>query len=82
MSKTYEIKALSDIFQIPEDRLDAFFVELREWVDLGRPMYELSKTLTEALGEDAAQMQMKWIDDGKHDKKIVIEAKVGKEDTK
>lgn len=82
MSKKYEIKNLSDIFQIPENRLDEFFVELREWVDYGRPIYELNKTLTETLGEENAQshMQMNWIDDGKRDKKIIVEVRDGSEE--
>lgn len=83
MSKRYEIKKLSDIFEIPENRLDDFFVELREWVDYGRSMYEIVKIANEIAGEEVAesQIQMNWIDDGKRDKKIIVEMRNSTEET-
>lgn len=67
--KRYHIEKLADILTIPDDRMDAFFVELRQWVDVVKGMDELAKASAEAIGlngkVEMIAKSMDWIDDDK-----------------
>lgn len=78
--RRYEIKHISDIFNIPEDRFDDFLVDFKSFYQLGKPMAELIET----IANEAAKLQVKpaiekmaWIDDGKHNAKIYIKPQDG-----
>ena len=76
MSKEYTIEKLSDILDIPEERIDDFLVELKDWYTLGKNTKDLVDTIGVAVGEKVpAKLKMRWIDDGKRSKRIVIAQK-------
>lgn len=74
--KVYTIEKISDVFQIPEDRFEAFLEEFRTFYQVGKPMI----TLVEELADEVAKTQvksavkrMRWVDDGKRDVRIHLE---------
>lgn len=76
MSNEYKLVKLSDILEIPADRLDAFLPELKEWILLSRDMDETFRTIAEVVNEPyQPDFYMNWIDDGKTEKKIVVTIK-------
>jgi hypothetical protein len=71
----YEIRHISDIFQIPEERFADFLVDFESFYRMGKPMCELIET----IADEAARLQIKsviekmaWIDDSKHDVTVYI----------
>lgn len=74
MSKEYTIKQITDIFQIPEDKLDEFIVDLRAYYHCGKHLTNLIDTVAKAKGLDTKTLpqHMTWIDDGNHDASIRI----------
>ena len=74
MSKRYTIEKISDIFQIPEDRFDDFLVDFKSYYNMGQPMAKLIKEVakTGGVAVDVLPMHMVWVDDGKHDAKVII----------
>lgn len=69
----YEL-AIGDLLQIPDDRLDDFIVDLKKWHSAVRATLNLLDTIAEATGEKppSTMAKMTWIDDGKHDGKIIF----------
>ena len=74
MSKRYTIEKITDIFDIPEDKIDDFLVDFRSYYDLGRPMADLIKEVAKTGGVDVDVLPLKmvWIDDDKHDATIIL----------
>lgn len=74
--KRYELN-IADLLQIPEESFDNFLIDLKKWHRAARSTLNLLNTLAEATGEKdvpPAVTKMVWIDDGKHDGKIIIKA--------
>lgn len=71
--RQYELN-IADILQIPEDRFDDFLIDLAKWHSACRNFTNLINTIAEAVGEEAPGQpaKMVWIDDGKHDGKIIV----------
>lgn len=73
MSNEYEIKHISDILLIPDDKLDHFLIDLKTSVEMAKNM----RGITEVLGDVSSLKEffpkMIWIDDDKHDSSIRIE---------
>ncbi|MCP3683746.1 MAG: hypothetical protein GY861_13765 [bacterium] len=71
-TKSYTINKLIDILTIPEDRLDAFLPELKNWAIMTKATLDLLSVIAEATGEElpAKETGMTWVDDG--DEKITI----------
>lgn len=58
MVDAYHIKSISDIGNIPEDRLDAFFADFKDWLSLQR------KIMDEFTEDEVVIDEMEWYDDG------------------
>lgn len=72
--KRYELN-IADILQIPEDRFDDFLFDLKKWHSIVRETVNILDTIADAIGEKHASLaKMIWIDDGKHDGKLIITA--------
>jgi hypothetical protein len=80
--KRYELETMADLFKIPLSRFDDFMVDLKEWRKLGKQTTNMLNSFAKALGEPPvkAGIKMHWIDDGKHDKKIIIATTPSQED--
>lgn len=65
-NKTYVLKLITDMYEIPENRFDDFIIQLKKWHKETRSLVELIKTLNEVAGEKLPEefAVMKWIDDG------------------
>lgn len=59
-NKRYELRTLKDIAQIPKDRLDEFYADLKDWLEIVR-MTEAWKIEKIVKVEDG----FTWIDDNK-----------------
>ena len=56
--KRYEIRKISDILEVPEDRLDALFADMREW-------YAYAKQIQFIESDNVAfGKTLTWVDDG------------------
>lgn len=69
MSKRYEMKQITDIFDIPEGSFDDFLVDLKAYYQMGRSLPALLEEVADAADIKAKVLpqHMVWIDDGKHD---------------
>lgn len=84
-NKTYEIKTLRDIFNLPTfeametclDETKRVMVQLRATLDLVHEVAEL-QGIKNPIGREAFPEPLIWIDDGKGDSTIIF--KVGSED--
>ena len=65
----YEINDLSDLANIPTEKLPEFFIDLEAWI--------LSIKLVKECNGPISGASMKWIDDGKNDLSIKISTKKG-----
>jgi hypothetical protein len=76
MSREYELETMQDMFKIPVSRFDDFMVDLKEWHKIGKQTTKMLNTIAVAVGEPKIDkgVKMHWIDDGKHNKKIIIHA--------
>ena len=74
MAKRYVIEKLTDILEIPEDRLDDFFIDLKSYHQMSSPLKDLIKETAKVGGidVDVLPIRMTWIDDGKHDVTIKL----------
>lgn len=74
--KTYRLKLMVDMFQIPEERFEEFLIDLKKWHSFGQKFNDLVQTIGKAVDEQipADYMTMRWTDDGIHDgpTKVVI----------
>lgn len=77
MAKRYVIEKITDILEIPEDRLDDFMVDLKSYYQMARPMADLIKETAKVGNVDVEVLpiRMTWIDDGKHDVTVKIGTK-------
>lgn len=68
---------INDILQIPEERFDDFLLDLKLWHGAVRNMKKFIDVVAEVEGHKVKTeaTQMIWIDDGKHDGKIIINGK-------
>lgn len=80
--KRYTIEKISDVFQIPADKFDAFLVDFKTYYELGAPMAELLKDVadTGGINVEVVPLHMTWIDDGKHDAEFIIKTEVSDND--
>lgn len=78
MSKQYELKTLKDILEIPEDRMDDFLPELKVWHQQVHAWRKFFAATADALNMphefEVATQGMTWIDDGKRDITVKLEA--------
>lgn len=77
--KEYQLHKIQDLLDIPPDRLDAFFVDLKKWHKTGISAKKWLEALGVAVNEPLPEnfMSMKWIDDGLHE--IVFTDKQGRQ---
>jgi len=77
--KRYEIEKITDIFQIPEESIDDFLVDLKSFYHFGNHMGMLIDSVAEVGGlkTQTVTKKMTWIDDSKHDAKIYIKPEAG-----
>lgn len=54
----YEIKAITDLLAVPEDKIDACLADLRQWIDFARETAEI-REMFGAITESFV-----WVDDG------------------
>lgn len=77
--KKYELKLMSDMLDIPEDRFEEFLIDLRKWhkVSIGfdKLFRETAKETNKAIPKD--YIAMRWVDDCIHDGpvKVIVEGK-------
>jgi hypothetical protein len=68
MSDRYEINHISDLMNIPEDRLTVCLSELEMAINQMRPLAELTTEVAEIMGVKNLELKGKpfvWIDDNK-----------------
>lgn len=74
-NKRYKLN-LQDLLSIPEDRFDDFLVDLKTWHKAVRDFIGLIDATGKAKGMSTEDMlkatKLVWIDDGKHDGKIIV----------
>ena len=72
--KRYRVERITDIFGIPEESIDDFLVDLKSFYQLGKPMAKLVDEIAalDGLKTETVPQFMIWIDDGKHDARLVI----------
>lgn len=72
--KRYTIDKITDIFQIPPERFDAFLVDFKSYYELGQPFADLIKEVakTGGINVDVIPMEMTWIDDNEHNATIIL----------
>ena len=65
-NKTYVLKLITDMYEIPEDRFDDFVIQLKKWHKETKAFKDLLETLNKVTGEPmpAEYGTLKWIDDG------------------
>lgn len=78
MGKRYEIEKITDILDIPAERIDDFLVDLKSYHAMHQPLKDLIKETGKVGGinVDMIPTKMAWIDDGKHD--VTVYLKPGK----
>ena len=74
-NKRYELD-LQSLLEIPEDRFADFLIDLKKWHSEVRNFISLIEATGKAKGMSAEEMllatKLVWIDDGKHDGKIIV----------
>lgn len=72
--KTYKLKLMTDMFDIPSDRFEEFLIDLRQWHQFGGAFANLLNATAEAMAEPLPEefMTMHWTDDGKHDGEVKV----------
>lgn len=67
---------VQDLLQIPEDRFDDFLIDLKKWHGAVRNTVEMIETIAKATNKPLPKevVTMRWIDDGKHEGKIIIKS--------
>lgn len=78
--KEYKIETIQDFLKVPEDRIDDCLVEFKEFLEMLRAMYTVAEISAKTLGLDCSNEDLlrfcafEWVDDGKRDVEINIEA--------
>ena len=78
--KQYKLHT-SDLLAIPEDRFDDFLIDLKKWHKIMRQTLGMLNNIAKFTGETEVPPDvgyMVWIDDGKHDGKVIIKQTKGK----
>ncbi len=72
----YDIEKITDIFQIPEDKFEAFLVDFKSYYQIGLDMSKLIDGVAKAkgIGTKTLPQKMTFIDDGRHDVKIYLKS--------
>jgi hypothetical protein len=60
----YKINELSDLANIPTEKLPEFFIDLENWI--------LGIKMVKGCNGPLVGASMRWIDDGKHDLSIEV----------
>lgn len=65
-NKTYTLKLMTDMYEIPEDRFDDFIIQLKKWHKETRSIKDLLETLGKTMGMELPEEYgiLKWLDDG------------------
>ena len=73
--KEYQLN-IGDILQIPEDSFDNFLIDLKKWHGAVRSTVGMLEAVAKATNQPMPKelVTMKWIDDGKHEGKIIIKS--------
>lgn len=76
-NKDFQLKFMSDMLDIPEDRFDEFLIDLKKWHNFGSNFKNLVAGVASAVGEELPDefMTMRWLDDGIHSGKVVVNVK-------
>jgi len=74
-AKEYQLN-IGDILQIPEDSFDNFLIDLKKWHGAVRRTVDMLEVVAKASNQPMPKelVTMKWIDDGKHEGKIIIKS--------
>jgi hypothetical protein len=76
VSDQYEIETLADIEQIPVEKIDAFLIDLKNWLEMRRDAREMDRSFKQLFGSSSSLVSigdsMTWVDDGKHDAEIHV----------
>ena len=74
IEKVYEITTIAEIEQIPEDRLDEFFADLKSWLGLRQAEKEINKMLITLApgGAIKGPDHITWVDDGTREIRIPV----------
>ena len=78
--KQYKLHTV-DLLEIPEDRFDDFLIDLKKWHKIMRNTLNMLNVIAKATNQEEVPKElgyMVWIDDGKHDGKIIIKHAKGK----
>lgn len=67
LPKTYNIRTVEDIIEIPEDRLEDFLVDLRAYLNIIKTKYNGGYIKFLCFKIPIKRCGFQWIDDGKHD---------------
>lgn len=74
--KTYKLVHIQDILDIPEESFENFLIDLQKWHSVARDTKNLIDTVSEATGiENKERIAMNWIDDGKHEGRVIFKSK-------
>lgn len=66
----YRIETVSDFLKVPAERRAACLAEFTDWIELAEAMTDL----TAACGVESEAFRFEWIDDGKSERTVVVEA--------
>jgi len=73
--KEYQLN-IGDILQIPDDSFDNFLIDLKKWHGAVRSTIDMLEVIAKATNQPMPTelVTMKWIDDGKHNGKVIIQS--------
>lgn len=76
--KIYNIATIAEIETIPEDKIDDFMIDLKQWLALRKAGKEMNDMLKALSPENMVQTpdSITWVDDGEHSVDLTITAKV------
>ena len=65
-NKTYVLKHVTDMYEIPEDRFDDFVIQLKKWHKETKSLKDMLEALNKVVGEKLPEEYgtLKWTDDG------------------
>lgn len=72
--KTYEIRTVEDLLEVPSEKLAACMVDLEAWARIMREIRELGPELVRQIDKPGAcgPGRFVWIDDGEHNANISV----------
>jgi hypothetical protein len=82
MNKEYKIKNISDLLDVPEDRINDCLEQMKKFLKYLRDITDMAKLVGGELGIDTKTViestGFVWIDDGKNDVTITIQPVIEK----